>query len=495
MNNIPVYQPAVKVTLYKTIGRKTIDGTNPVSQRFIQTNQTLDLTAWLGEAGGFRTSKSIREPAGSFSITLADRAYATGGALESLYGLIEPQDFIEIRMRHNVPGSSANPSLPPVLMRGYVSSVRRSETMGQDGRPSRSITISGQDYGKLWQMLQILYLPQYVVGQDIISGFKLFQRFGEGFQTTMKAPDFVTQMVQKVVNPYLKTLMPANSPNPVEIKLDVSVTHGTTSVTGPQNQEGSIYNILKTYSDIGVWNELYMEDREDGVYCVYRPNPFLDINGNLIQSDAPKLTPVILPDSDIISLNVERSDANVANYYWVRAPRFDLSSDQVMRQQFAMQDATRSTVILDKYLNTADQYYGIRVMNVDTQQGGDDVTTFNSGQRGAQQSQRDTGMANWINDRREIMLNQNKDNVLLESGTIRTRANEDIRPGVFVKAVRGGFSALYYVVQVDTDYVPFQGLFATLVVERGTGFVERLKREGGVDSPYLAELTGAVNGS
>lgn len=496
MNNIQVYQPDVRVTLYKTIGRKTLDGTNPVSQRFITTNQTLDLTAWLGESGGFRTSKSIREPAGGFTVTLADQAYAQGGALESLYGLIEPQDMIEIRMRHNTPNSSANPSLPPILMRGFVSTVQRGETMGQDGRPQRAVIISGQDYGKIWQILQIKYLPQYVVGADVISGFSLFERFGVGFQTVMSGSDFVTQVVQKIVNPFLQGLMPANTPNPSQISIDSSFfPSGTSAVPMIQQAEGTFYNILQTYCDVGVWNELYLEDREDGVYCVYRPNPFVDINGALIQPTAPPLTPINLYDQDVISLNVSRSDANVANYYWVRSPLFEMVSDGVVRQQWGLQASTRDTVVQDTYLNCADQYYGLRVMEVDTQMGGDDLTTANSGQPNAQQIVRDTSTVNWISSRREIMLLQNRDNVLFESGMIRARANEEIRPGNYVNLIRGSFQASYYVTQIDTDYVAFQGVFASLQVERGTGFIERLKREGGANSPYLAELTGAVNGA
>lgn len=489
VGRVKVYDPDIRLTLYKTISRTTLDGNNPVSQRFQGTARTIDLTPFLGEGSALRTSKSVREPAGGFTLTLADKpfkgSYSGSATFETMYGLIEPMDLIEIRMRHDPPNTSG--TKPPIVMRGFVSGVSRSETMGSDGRPQRAVIINGQDYGKLWQMLQILYLPGYVIGEDILSGFKLFERFGVGFQTVMTASDFVTQVVQKVLNPYLANLMPTNSPNPTSVQLDVSVTHGTTSVTGPQNQEGSIYDLLRTYSDVGVWNELYMDDREDGVYCVYRPIPALDINGNLIQSDAPKPVYIDLPDKEVISLNVSRSDANIANYYWTRAPRFELSSD-IYRQQFAIQGADASTVLLDTYANSAAQLYGIRVMYADTQQGGDDVTTFSSGLPAPAQSKRDTSMANWINDRRNIMVQQNKDNVLFESGGIRVRGNESIKAGTYVTLRRGQFKATYYVVQVDHDYIPFQGFFSTLTVERGTGFIERVKRSGGPDSPYLAEL-------
>jgi hypothetical protein len=46
---------------------------------------------------------------------------------------------------------------------------------------------------------------------------------------------------------------------------------------------------------------------------------------------------------------------------------------------------------------------------------------------------------------------------------------------------------LYYVVQVDHSFVPFNGFVSTLTLERGLGFVERAKMESGRQSPWIAE--------
>ncbi|WP_433704426.1 hypothetical protein [Paraburkholderia sacchari] len=492
--NVQLYTPDVKVTLYKTIGRQTVDGHTPVSQRVLDTNKTIDLKPFLGEFGQLTVSKSVRDPAGGFSITLADSPYVQDGAFESLYGLIGPMDFVEIRMRHNLPGASmGNPTTPPILMRGFVSRVDRNETISPDGRPQRSVTISGQDYGKLWQIMQILLMPGLVIGQDYLSAFKLFVRFGVGFQTALKASDFVQQVINKIVNPFLKSLMPANTLNPAVIKTDISVANGVVDVGGAQSQQGTIYNLLSYFGDVGVFNELYLEDREDGVYCVYRPNPFKDINGNVIQPDAPNPTPVDIDASDVIALNVSRSDENVSNYYWLRSAKFELVDD-ITRRLFALQSADEPSVDLSKYANSAEQFYGERVMLSETQMGGNDVTTFNSGQPANIQATRGASMAEWITNRREILVRQNKDNVLLESGTARIRANENIKPGSYVRIVRGTFSAVYYVPEVELNFIPYQGLFQTLKLERGTGFIERVKAGAGVQSPYLAEKAGLANG-
>lgn len=491
--NIQLYVPDVRVILFKTIGRQTVDGQTPVSQRVLDTNKTIDLTPYLGDGGGLRVSKSVRDPAGGFVLTFPDQPYIQGGSLESLYGLIEPMDLVVIQMRHNLPGaSSGNSPTPPVYMRGFVSEISRAESMSNDGKPMRTVTIGGQCYGKLWQIAQVKFLPGYVVGENYLSSFKLFERFGVGFKTSMTASEFITEVVNSIMNPFLTGLMPPNSHNPKEFKLDVSVANGVVDVGGAQNQQGTLYSLMSYFGDVGAFNELFIESREDGEYVVYRPTPFRDINGNVIQTDAPNLTPIDIPAADVISLNVKRSDANVANYYWCRAPRFELVDDLFSRQWAIGADP--ATVDLGKYPNSAEQFYGMRVLESETQQGGNDVTTMSSGQPAAQQATRGASMANWINNRRAVVVAQSKDIVLLENGTARIRANENIKPGCYVRVIKGAFSSVFYVPEVDLDYIPYQGLYMTLKLERGDGFVKRLKAGAGVQSPANAEMSGLANG-
>lgn len=486
--NARIYHPDVRVTLYKTVKREEIAEGAPASARYQGASSTIDLTPYVAEGGVLRVSKSVQEPAGAFSLTLGDMPYKSLLGFESMYALVEPMDFIEIRMRHGSAGL-LGAGRPPIVMRGFVSSVSRNEAIDAQGRPQRTVSISGQDYGKLWQMLQILFLPGYIVGQDTLSSFRLFERFNVGFETSQSGSSFLKQVIEKILNPYVKNLMPENSPNPTEIKLErVTSKHGRTSLSGSQNQEGTIYNLLRTYLDVGIWNELFLEDEEDGVHCVFRANPYKKVgDGEKIQDDSPDVEVIDVPGDDVISMSVERSDSDVANYYWVRGARFDMNTE-VYRRQLTATGEDRDTTILDKYLNTDSSLYGIRVMFVETQMGGDDVRSFTSGLPSAEQTRRDTSLANWLNDRRKILVEQNKDNVVLERGTIRMRGNEAIRAGRYIRLNRGGFSAEYYVTRVTHDYVAFQGFFTTLSLERGMGFVERSKRDGGPDSPYLAEM-------
>lgn len=481
--HVPVYNPGVMVTLYKAVKRNSLGPGAPVSGRFKSIAAKVDLTPFLGDGSSLRTTKSVREGAGGFSLVLADKPYNNMG-WESLYGVIEPMDFIEIRMSRT-PGI-----LPPIVMRGFVSNVRRSQAISQDGKPLRAVTISGQDYGKLWQMLQIRYLPGYVIGQDIISSFRLFERFGGNLKTTTPGADFLSSVFGDIINPYVEGVIPesaAGMPRRIIIDEDQLAQHGVTSVTGPQNREGSIYDILRTYLDVGIWNELFLEDREDGVYCVYRPNPYRNIADEKIQDDAPDIEVVDVPIENVVALDLERSDAGVANFYWVRSPTFELATD-LYRRQAAVTSADKPTVDLSEYQNSRMSLYGQRLMEVSTEMGGDEVVSFKSGQPEGAQIQRDTSQVNWVNDRRRILVEQNKDNVVLEHGSMRIKGSENIRAGMTARLRSGQFFADYYVAQVSHDYIPFQGFFSTLTLERGRGFIERAKRDGGSASPYYAEL-------
>ncbi len=489
MPRIQSHVPQLEVRLYKTISRST-DGELPVSERYAGKADYINLTPFLGDGSSVRTSKSVREAAGGFTITIPDKPNGDGTALESVAGLVEPQDVVEIRMSHHpVP-------VPPVVMRGFVSTIRRTQTMGAQGRPQRSVVISGLDYGKIWQMLQILFLPRMLTGESLLTNFKMYEAFGVGFENAMPAGDFIRQAIEQIVNDHLKKMMPDKSVNPVQITPDILVKHGTVSVHMDGQDGQSVYDIMKFHGDVGIWNELYVEDRQDGVYGVYRPVPALHVvapdgsKSRLIQEDAPEPVYVEVNDNDIISLGVERSDANVANFYWVRGPKFNLVTD-VYRMQYGMGD---ESVFLADYANTAVKYYGPRAMYADTQQGGDAVLNHGSGQDAESEQRRRVEVKDWIDYRRQAMVDMNKDNVILERGTARIKGGimradglEPMKPGDYARIRQGRFTADYYVPMIEHEFLPYQGFFSTLHLERGEGFVERVRLAGGRQSPWLVE--------
>lgn len=498
--------PQISVRLYKTISRKTVDGQTAVSVRYSGKDEFIDLTPFLNQGSSVVTSKSVREPAGTFSITFADKPQSGGiysgmglglaSALESVYGLVEPMDMVEIRMWHGV---GPKPAVLPIKMRGFVSAVQRAQTMGNNGAPVRQVVVSGHDYGKIWQMFQVLYLAAYAEGQALLTSFNLWELFGVEAKNTMKAGEFVRQMVQKIINKHIKGFVPEHSPMPKEIQTgdSISVAHGVVN-NSYQNMQGSIYDILKLYGDVGVWNELYVEDREDGVHCVYRPIPALHITkpdgatSRKIQDDAPDPIYVVVPDDAVQSLSTARSDSDVANFYWVNNSRFDLI-DEISRKLHALKD-NNNTVNIKEYPNSAVKYYGVRPMYAETQQGGDGTENMTSGQDAQRQEKRTKITESWIERRRRQMVEMNRDNVVFEKGSARIKGGpmrpdgkECMKAGDYAKFRMGNIESAAYVVQIVDEFLPFESYTTTLNYERGEGFITRAEMEGGIQSPWLAE--------
>jgi hypothetical protein len=251
-----------------------------------------------------------------------------------------------------------------------------------------------------------------------------------------------------------------------------------------------MYDLLRKYLDIGAWNELFIDEREAGPTVVFRANPFLAVDGKTkIQADAPDPVVVDLPAADVSAMNVERSDSDVPNYYWVEASAFFLVGQNFTHMLWGI-DGANSAINLTNYQNSDSKLYGERLMKVATVMGQDGLTTLRSGQDAAFTKARDLSMIDWITSRRNILAESNKDNVLLERGMMRVRGRPDIRPGMYVKLQRGGMEALYYVIALQHSFQALESFTTTLIVERGLGFVERAQRGGGADSPYLSELKG-----
>lgn len=490
-------KPEIDVWLYKTISRTTIDGSWAVSGRYQNKDEYIDLTPYLHTGSSVRTSKSVREPAGGFSITFADQANTAwgDGTLESVYGLMEPMDLIEIRMWS---GIGVRPQVLPIVMRGFVSSITRSRAVGEDGRPQRIVTVAGQDYGKIWQTYQVLYMPAYAQGVPLLTNFNLWELLGVSATNTLAAGEFVRKMISEIINPHLEGLMPetyGQVPRQITLGDGITVAHGVVN-NNYQNAQGSIYEILRVYGDIGIWNELYVEDREDGVHCVYRPIPaFLlstpgDRESAKIQDDAPIPGVALVQDHLIKSINETRSDANVANFFWVNNSKFDLIDD-IVRKQFGLM-GDNNTVSLREYANAAVKYYGVRPMYAETQQGEDAITNLASNLPKVEHEARSVLQKSWIDERRRILMEMNKDNVIYERGTAVIKGgpvrldgeNDLLKAGDYAIFINGTVRHMAYVHQIDHEFLPFQGYTTTLQFDRGEGFATRASMDG---SPWLAE--------
>lgn len=484
------YQPKIEALLIKSRRRKEVFAGLPVGQKQSWVGG-VDLTEWLGESGGIRLMKGIRDPAGAFSITLSDRPHKH--TLDTLVALIEPMDVIEFRMAHDPSEyAKSNNGKLPIVMRGLVSDVRRSMTMGADGRPSRTVTVTGQDWGKLLQILRIIYLNNVALGDNILTTYKFFEKYSAGQPKQKPVADFIADVLKGFLNPYLADLAGQNSGgNTIGTTVGAMTAEVTAKglVDAPGVSSwpgGSLHQMLSFFGDVGPFNELYTEDREDDVCLVLRPNPFELPDGTMIQSgvkrrpysvvakwqpgDVPDLT---ISDAEIVAENLGRSDAGVANVFWVTSKAFALNNDGTMR--LSAQDGQSENYLLLDYLNSKASVFGIRKMEVESNLG-DPRLLGGDGQKEAAVSTDQITYRDWIGERRATLAKQNQDNAVFEQGSFRLRGNERLRAGMYLTITRGDFQPRYYVTRVEHEYSPFRGFFTTAHVERGTGYVLRQQR-------------------
>jgi hypothetical protein len=256
--SVQVFAPQISVILRKNIGRATVAGTIAASQRFQGTARTIDLTPYLGETGAVVVSKNIRDAMGSWSVTLADDL--APGQLESLYGVIEPMDVVEIRMARDVSKyAGAFEKHMPIMMRGFVNEVRRSQQMTDSG-PRRTVTITGGDYGLILNTIRYALYPGWVPDATLLSAFSFFLTYGIGADGTQTPAQFVETINDKVITPFLEGMRAAGdgSSSPVKtLTAQALVQGGFLSPLGlNQWPGGTIYACLAHFGDVGPWNEV-----------------------------------------------------------------------------------------------------------------------------------------------------------------------------------------------------------------------------------------------
>jgi hypothetical protein len=479
--------PQISVRLFKTISRATVDGQRAASARYQGKDEFIDLTPFLSDGSAVRTSKSVRQAAGGFSIMFADKAQtaASSQTLESIYGLVEPMDGIEIRMWGGV---GPRPAELPVIMRGFVSNVGRPQMMTDGQKPMRQVTITGQDYGKIWQMLQVIYLQAYSESKGLLTTYALWELFGLKAVNAMLAADFIKQAIDKIVNPFIDKMLPEHWPMPRSIKTDILVKRGAIN-NSYQNTQGSIYDILRGNADVPTWNELYIEDRQDGVYCVYRPIPALRLSADKsgsrkIQEDAPDPVYVDVLDDDVQSNTPERSDANVANFYWVNNTKYDLIDE--MQRKLQSIPVKDKRVSQEDYPNSNAKYYGTRPMYAETVQADGGIQNMGSGQSGSDIEANRTKMESWIEKRGRELMEMNRDNVVYEQGSahvkggqMRADGKEPMKAGDYARFKQGNMTWDAYCVQIDHEFRAFAGYTQTIIYERGEGFANRIGMQSG----------------
>jgi len=468
-----VYAPSIKVRLIKSSARTELAPGVPVAKRFADLTE-INLTPFLGESGTVTTTKGVRNPSGTFSITFADQAHPR--LLDTVYALIEPMDMVEIRFG-NKPGEHNN---PPVVMRGLVSSIMRNEIMTGE-KPIRTITVGGKDFGMILEINMLYYINNSIVGDNFLTEFQFFQKYKSfGEPRNLPANDFVKLVASSIIGKYLERFNQFNNGRKLSAKT-VSKWVADTSISGvvspwsiAQHDNVSLYSMLHDVLDIGPFNEMYVEDRPDSIALVVRKNPYMDIAGTPVQGVKP--VNVNVDSLDMVALNVTRTDAGVANFFWVVSNAWTMMLNEQAKSASSVGAA--STFIKFNYLNSEAGRFGIRKMEVQTNLLPADGFTTSDSQSSTQIDNSVGAVDAWISDRRRILSEQNKDNSVFEHGSIRLRGNTDIKAGVQITLTRGkAVTATYYVSEVTHEFSALKSFITTATLERGTSYKAHLQSD------------------
>lgn len=462
-----VSTPRIAVTLTKTMARE-----KGVSARFTGADRVRDLTRYLGEHGVVRTHKTLSEPAGGFTIAFPDQP--DSAAQDSLYGLIEPMDVVEIRM-------GRDPGVLPIIMRGFVVQVSRSEQMTPAG-PMRTVLVQGHDYGALLRWIGVNWRYAVTHNPDdpspFFTPFKLQSVLGmDGdIPTDVPAGEFVTQIVEQAVNPWLDTLAARSKDKAIlALGVDATVTDGTIGSQSAGAHEGDLWSLLAAVCDLD-WNELFIEEREEQPFLVYRPRPWKDSanDGALIMPGAADPGTVAVTALEVRDIQLSHSSTAVTNWVWVKY--FGDWMSPVTASAQAVFDG-RCEITPEISPNSDKTLFGMRPLERTTAQRPAEAPTDREGDY-AVRAEADGAVLDWRTLRKDQLIAMHKDNIVYEDGAMTLRGRPDVVAGKYIDLTRGSFTGSYYVTAVSQMFSPFQDWTTQLEVARGTGFLERMKQAG-----------------
>jgi hypothetical protein len=475
-----VRNPQASIWLYKPRARSALGGAYTASSRFTSITK-LDITPYLADSG-FRTSRALADPnGGSFQIQLTPRPLA--GLGDMLDALIEPMDIIEIR------GTGVATGTPyPLIMRGFVGSVGLDEDI-DGGQPQRRITVTGYGIGRVLNLLRIRFMAagltpeasqaltdQYGIpfGPQALATFDALTMFS-GSQGNIQAPtDFLAGALAQIINPYLAKLF-ANVPDSLaplrSMTAACTITSGQVPpVQGSSAFDGrSVYEVLSSLLDVGVFNELFVDDQDTALVLTARPLPWRDAGGAPIGGAAAAADYTVGLDSYVAG-SFTRSDAGVANYFWVTRAFGDLINDNERRLQGATGDA--ASYLIPQRENNDPTSFGWRFMEVQTQltNAGAAIMAPDAAGNG----QRTLSEEDWLTQRRQTLIDLNQDNLVFETGTLRLKGDPAIKPGMYLVIPRGKTQMRVYVDAVSHAFGQAVGFLTTVQFSRGTGWLERV---------------------
>lgn len=210
-----VYKPRVKVSFHTPAKCYHVqaDEKNKYGEKLDPAYQLLSVN----------TQKSLSSPAGAFTISLAGTQWTA---------YLKPNDIVVIQM-----GYAGEKTLTTAMV-GFIDNVRRTRSMGGDGTPIVSCTVTGRDFGKVLNKSMLKFYPE--IGMADGAKEQKFFLTDEGWLELMKffTADQITTGTPAVV---LDNIMRGILLRLNDVKWKVYDEHGTE----PKAKEVTLGNVLR----------------------------------------------------------------------------------------------------------------------------------------------------------------------------------------------------------------------------------------------------------
>lgn len=413
-------------------------------------------------------TKRMGEAAGTWRLEMLPTRDKDG---VSWYHRFAPMDYVEI-------GFTRDSTLqkPPVVMRGFVDRVGMRVSVDGDGRPQRVYTVQGRDYGKLLEIAQIYYL--IVVDSDLkLILLPSFEKLREKWGVRLGAdPAGPAEIIGDLMNPakgLLSQVKGTYRSAPDLAYLGSSNILGRVHGFDLSKEDGSCWEFMRHFSN-SPWNELFLVDTTTGPTLIFRKTPWKK-NGVLVQGDDSTYAnyttdPVVITPSDVISLDLTRSDAEVKNYLFTFPTQSLLGTDQSFKAMVLMGKQTVEQLKDNPFVDMTSKERGVNRFGFRRFENSTDYVAISANDS--------VGEARQLCETLNLNLaNAYEQNADFESGTFTLRGNENIKIGRYLvqKAPSLVVKPEYYVQGVSHSLNLVAGsesFLTTVEVARGTGYIE-----------------------
>ena len=454
-----------------------------VTVQTYQSRQTIDVT---DSVKSITTTKSLYNPSGTFQISFLPMRDEKG---LSWYHKLSPMDYVEIHLTRDAAKREI-----PVIMRGFIDSINFSVSVDTQGRPMRTYSVTGRDYGKILELSYIYYLKEMDNDMQILalpSYVKIAQKWG--VKVEEGDPVDIIEDLLGVAQKQLDHIKALYTKAPDLSYLGSDSIEGRLHSFSLSQDDGNVWAFMGFFSN-PPWNELYIIDLSSGPVLVFRKAPWKDLDRSLIQGNDSTYNQtlgdsIIFEPNDIQSLDLTRSENELKNYFFTYPTQNLVGSDTsfktyVLKGASGVENLKTNPYFLD--LDDKDagmDRFGFRRLENNSEYistADEDLVVSKT-------------LAESLNRK---LMRAFRYNSAYESGSIVLRGSEQLIPGKYLKMYAGQASAVqpeYYMTQISHQ-ISFEKdtekWMTNVQVVRGTGFLDTRNLVESTEVESLRRVSG-----